>query len=339
MYPSTGRRERRGRLAAACVAAALGGCAAAVLPAGPALASPVTFTATSSDATLAPGATATFPDYQPPKPPGNLRSAGIVDGLLRLRWDPGYDNVAVTGYAVYLGTRLLATVTATQYATYPPPPVAGVTYRVRAVDAAGNPSPYATLTLGRTVDPPPAPAPPTGLRLSPGVDRTTVTWDAPADPLAVAGYDVSVDGFDAGATSAGHLTVLATGFGLIKASVRAFDARGVRSAPAETSLVLDPLPGVEFRPPTAPADVRGRATPTTVTFGWTASTDDTGVLCYETYQDGRLVFVVPGTSITVPRTRPYGDFTISVRAVDRWGNRSPLVSGGFSVDPPPPAEP
>ena len=82
--------------------------------------------------TLAPVADTTAPTAP------TLSASGTTQTATNLSWSGATDNVGVTGYEVYRGTTLLATVTTTTYA------VAGLTastayaFTVKAKDAAGN---------------------------------------------------------------------------------------------------------------------------------------------------------------------------------------------------------
>ncbi|WP_436498622.1 fibronectin type III domain-containing protein [Actinokineospora sp. HUAS TT18] len=79
-------------------------------------------------------------DDEPPTTPGNLRATGVTDTTASLSWDAAVDNVGVTGYDVFNGTTLAASVAGSS-AT-----VSGLTanttysFTVQAKDAAGNKS-------------------------------------------------------------------------------------------------------------------------------------------------------------------------------------------------------
>ncbi|MGP4025547.1 RICIN domain-containing protein [Actinomadura sp. 3N407] len=83
--------------------------------------------------------------------------------------------------------------------------------------------------------------------------------------------------------------------------------------------------GGDDQAPTAPGDPAASAVEaTSVTLGWTASTDDTGVTGYQIYRDSTLVATVPGTSTSHTDTglTPETSYTYTVRAVDAAGNQS-----------------
>ncbi|MED7926197.1 glycosyl hydrolase family 18 protein [Nonomuraea sp. LP-02] len=77
-------------------------------------------------------------DTTAPSVPGNLRSTGVTSSSVSLAWNASTDNVAVTGYEVYRGSTLVATVTETAYTDTGLAASTAYTYTVRARDAAGN---------------------------------------------------------------------------------------------------------------------------------------------------------------------------------------------------------
>ncbi|MEU6728145.1 glycosyl hydrolase family 18 protein [Nonomuraea wenchangensis] len=77
-------------------------------------------------------------DTTAPTVPGNLRSTGVTSNSVSLDWNASTDNVAVTGYEVYRGSTLVATVADTAYTDTGLAASTAYTYTVRARDAAGN---------------------------------------------------------------------------------------------------------------------------------------------------------------------------------------------------------
>jgi hypothetical protein len=181
-------------------------------------------------------------DVQPPTTPANLR--GIPQGnTFTLQWEAATDDRGVTGYEIYTntGSGPMATVTATSFSMPPPPPMV-MTFGVRAIDAAGNRSPFATFGLGTPPDVTP-PGPPGNLILSgPGDGFFTVRWDAPRDDQFVAGYEVALNGRVV--RLVGNTTALVpySGFGTYMVAVRAFDGAGNFSAAAQIGIAIDPPP-------------------------------------------------------------------------------------------------
>jgi glucose/arabinose dehydrogenase len=95
-------------------------------------------------------------------------------------------------------------------------------------------------------------------------------------------------------------------------------------------------PAADTTPPTVPGDPRtSNLTCDTVTFAWSASTDDVGVAWYDVYHDGQLIKSVSGgtlsTSLTVVPTVTWG---LYVNARDAAGNVS-QASKTVNITPPP----
>jgi len=79
-------------------------------------------------------------DTLAPSVPQNLTASSISSSEVALSWLPSTDNVKVTGYEVFRDEVKLATVTSTTYADKTVSATKNYTYKVRALDAAGNAS-------------------------------------------------------------------------------------------------------------------------------------------------------------------------------------------------------
>ncbi|MEQ6902448.1 LamG-like jellyroll fold domain-containing protein, partial [Nocardioides sp. YIM 152588] len=111
--------------------------------------------------------TAGLPDTTPPTAPSGLTVTVGSSTLLNVAWTASTDDVGVDSYVVERcqGTACatfdpVATPTATSYADGDVVPDASYSYRVMAVDAAGNASDYSAVASAST---PPAPTGPPGL--------------------------------------------------------------------------------------------------------------------------------------------------------------------------------
>jgi chitodextrinase len=89
------------------------------------------------------------PDTTPPTTPGNLAGTALSGTSVRLTWSASSDGVGVTGYRVYRGGALLATVGGgvLTYTDGTAAPSTTYQYQVSAVDAAGNESPRASVSV------------------------------------------------------------------------------------------------------------------------------------------------------------------------------------------------
>ncbi|RVX38457.1 chitinase [Nonomuraea polychroma] len=174
-------------------------------------------------------------DTTAPSVPGNLRSTGVTSTSVALAWNASTDNVAVTGYEVYRGSTLIATVTGTTHTDTGLTAATAYTYTVRARDAAGNrsaaSSPVTATTTGGGGDTT-APSVPGSLR-STGVTSNSVSlaWNASTDNVAVTGYEIYRGGtLITTVTGTTHTDTGLSANTAYSYTVRARDAAGNRSA-------------------------------------------------------------------------------------------------------------
>ena len=94
------------------------------------------------------------PDTEPPTVPGNLRAPSVTSASVTLAWDASTDNVAVAGYDVFRDGNALSSTGGTTVLDTTVAPGTAYTYTVRARDAAGNASGFASVSV--TTPQPPA---------------------------------------------------------------------------------------------------------------------------------------------------------------------------------------
>ncbi|WP_061293855.1 discoidin domain-containing protein [Herbidospora cretacea] len=171
-------------------------------------------------------------DTQAPSAPGNLVYTEPASGQIRLAWNASTDNVGVTGYDVYRGGQLIASV-AGNVLTYTDsqPATATVTYFVRAKDAASNVSgnSNSVTRTGQSTGDTQAPTTPGNLAYTePGSGQIRLTWTASTDNVAVTGYDIIRNGSAAGSVSGSTLVFTDTqpATATVTYLVRARDAAG-----------------------------------------------------------------------------------------------------------------
>ena len=137
----------------------------------------------------------TVTDTQAPTAPTNVAASGTTASTTNLSWTAATDNVGVTGYNIYQGTTLKATVTTTSYSVTGLTALTAYSFSVKAKDAAGNISAASSsvnvTTLATTTTDTQAPTAPTNLVASGTTATTTnLSWTAATDNVGVTGYSV-----------------------------------------------------------------------------------------------------------------------------------------------------
>ncbi|MEV8038135.1 discoidin domain-containing protein [Streptomyces sp. NPDC086182] len=131
-------------------------------------------------------------DTQAPTAPSNLALTEPATGQIKLTWNAASDDTAVTGYDIYAGGQLRASV-AGNVLTYTDTQPAGseITYFVRAKDAAGNVSSNSnSVTRPGSGGDTQAPTAPGNLAYTQSGSDVKLTWQASSDNVKVTGYDV-----------------------------------------------------------------------------------------------------------------------------------------------------
>ncbi|OMP31648.1 fibronectin type III domain-containing protein [Mangrovimonas sp. DI 80] len=272
-------------------------------------------------------------DSTAPTAPTNLNSSNITASGLDLGWSASTDNVGVVNYEVFQDGQSIGfsggalsfsvgNLTAnTQYG-----------FMVVALDAAGNASSASTELLVTTLfsSDSTAPTAPTNLNSSnitaSGLD---LGWSASTDNVGVVNYEVFQDGqsigFSGGALSfsVGNLTAN-TQYGF---TVVAFDAAGNASS-VSTELLVTTLSSSDSIAPTAPSELfANNITANSLVLGWTASSDNVGVVNYEVFQDGQSIGFSSGAlSFSIGGLTAETDYGFTVVALDAAGNSSAASS-------------
>src|SRR5437773_2141072 len=130
------------------------------------------------------------PDTQPPTAPGTLTATAVSGSQINLSWVASMDNVGVTGYPVErcqgAGCTSFAPIGTAAGTTYSDAGLganSSYSYRVRATDAAGNPSGYSNVASATTPAPVAGPAAAPGINAGAGAtgELGRATWRASAD--------------------------------------------------------------------------------------------------------------------------------------------------------------
>ncbi|WP_170245948.1 endonuclease [Tenacibaculum adriaticum] len=137
----------------------------------------------------------TSSDNEVPTVPTNVVANNITMTTIDFSWDASSDNVAVTGYDIFVDGILKAQTTATNIT------ISGLTsnttyaFTVLAKDLINNKSAQSTAVNATTLQDSEAPTIPTNLVASDITDTSfRLTWDASSDNVAVTSYDIYLDG-------------------------------------------------------------------------------------------------------------------------------------------------
>ncbi|WP_068619093.1 glycosyl hydrolase family 18 protein [Paenibacillus tuaregi] len=135
-------------------------------------------------------------DTQAPTAPTGLKSTAKTASSVTLSWSASTDNVGVTGYDVYNGSTLAASVTGTTATIIGLKANTAYSFTVKAKDAAGNVSAASaavSVTTDNTNTPGDTTAPTTPSNLastSVTANSVSLSWTASTDNVGVVGYDV-----------------------------------------------------------------------------------------------------------------------------------------------------
>ena len=167
------------------------------------------------------------------------------------------------------------------------------------------------------------PSAPTGLSLSgASANSLSLAWSAASDNVAVAGYELYLNGSKVGTTSATSygFSGLACGTSYTLA-VAAYDAAGNRSPQA--SVLASTSPCADTLAPTTPGPLlQTGAGESSISLSWAPALDNVGVAGYGVYLDGSRVGTTAFTSYTLGNLACGRSYTLAVDAYDAAGNRS-----------------
>ena len=260
-------------------------------------------------------------DEEAPTAPVNL-AAVPSETSISLSWTASTDNVAVTGYTLYLDGDSLKTLTETNFNVTGLS--AGTEYKlaVEAFDAAGNKSSKAEIIVltNQAIDEE-APTAPANLAAVPSETSIALSWTASTDNAAVTGYTLYLDGDSLKTLTETNFNVTGLSAGTeYTLAVEAFDAAGNKSSKAE--IRVSTTTPADNTAPTAPANLVAEPAETSIALSWTASTDNVGVAGYVVYLNGDSLQTVTETSWTVSGLSSETEYTLAVEAFDEAGNKS-----------------
>ena len=271
-------------------------------------------------------------DTTPPTAPRSLQALSVSQTEVRLSWSASTDNVGIAKYEIRRGAGRGVRFESTQTAYADTTVHAGsyYVYRVRAVDTAGNKSPWSESAVVQVRDGKDtvAPTAPTQLRAQPdSATQVTLTWNASTDNVGVTRYQVLREGRMVADVTATRWvdTSAQAGTGYVY-HVRALDAANNASPLSESAQVrTPPLPDTEA--PGAPSALSARAQGSSqIELRWGASTDNVGIDRYEIFRVGGkgVLASVNATTYVDKGLTPGTTYSYQVRAADAANNYSPL---------------
>ncbi len=266
------------------------------------------------------------PDTQAPTVPTNLVASNTTQTTTDLSWNASSDNVGVTGYDVYQGATLIASLTGLTYQVTGLTAGTSYSFSVRAKDTAGNVSGESNIVNVTTdvfVDSTP-PSTPSNLTASNTTQTSTdLNWTASTDNVGVFSYDV----YEGPTVIANVVNTNYQVTGLNASTSYSFtvvarDVAGNQSSASNIANIttLDPP---DTQAPSAPTNLTAsNTTQSSTDLSWTASTDNVGVTAYDVYQGAAVIATVSTTNFQVTGLSANTGYNFSVIAKDAAGNES-----------------
>ncbi len=265
-------------------------------------------------------------DTVPPTVPTGLTTTGATDASISLSWTASTDNVGVTGYKIFRNGAQVGTSLTPGYTDSGLAASTMYTYTVSAYDAVGNDSAQsAQLIVSTTASPDTTPpSVPTGLTTTGASDSSvSLSWTASTDNVAVTGYKIFRGGAQVGTSpTASYTDSGLTASTMYSYTVSAYDAANNNSAQS-AALVVSTNTTVDTTPPSVPTGLMQTAsTSTSISLGWTASTDDVGVTGYTIFRAGTQVGTSATTMYTDTGLTDSTSYSYTVSAYDAAMNNS-----------------
>ncbi len=295
----------------------------------------------NASALTTPGVSATPTDLTPPAAPTGLAGAR-GDGRVVLSWTANTEG-DLASYRVVRDGVVVATVNApaTGYTDTGLTNDTAYSYRLVAVDTAGNASPASTPAVSATPTDLTAPATPAGLTAVRGDSSVALSWTAGSEN-DIASYRVVRDGVEVATVNAPATSYTDPGLTngtTYRYQLRAVDTHG-NASPASTPAVS--ATPTDLTPPAAPVGLATTRGDGGAVLSWTPNTE-ADLASYRVYRDGVQVAVVPAGTTTWTDSGLTNDraYAYSLVAVDTSGNASARSAtvGATPTDLTPPAAP
>jgi chitodextrinase len=281
-------------------------------------------------------------DATPPSQPTGLVASPVAgQNRVDLTWTASSDNVGVTGYRIYRdgSTTPLDSVggSTTTYSDTSVSPGTQYTYRVTAVDAAGNESAASDPATTSSADTIP-PQPPTSVTATAiSETRIDLSWSGASDNVGVTGYQIFRNGSSTPIAAVGASPTTYSDTGLTAATtysytIKAVDASGNTSDPSSAASATT----LDTTAPTPPTSVTATAiSETRIDLSWSGANDNVGVTGYRIFRNGGTnpIATVGASPTTYSDTGLSAGTTYSytIKAVDAAGNVSTASSAASAT--------
>jgi len=281
----------------------------------------------------------------PPTAPGNLTAAAVSTTQINLSWAASTTTVGLANYIVQRcqgagcsNFTQIATTPGTAYNNTGLTSGNSYSYRVRAVDTAGNTSTFSNIATAVAQSPQPPTAPGNLTAMAASASQINLSWIASTSNVGIAYYAVrrcqgpGCTNFAQIGTSAGT-TYNDTGLTASSSysyQVQAVDSSGNASTFSNSAAATTQA----SQAPTAPSNLTAIAAGTSqINLSWIASTSNVGIAYYAVWRcqgAGCTNFVQiaaqAGTTYSDTGLTASSSYSYQVQAVDKTGNLSPYSS-------------
>ncbi len=288
------------------------------------------------------------PDSTPPTVPTGLFAGGVTATTISLSWAPSTDpDSPVAGYNISRNGTMVGTSASASYTDTGLMSGTLYGYTVSAYDPSGNTSAESNPVSAQTTDVTPPTVPSGFMQTAATTTSISLSWTASTDPDSpVAGYDVYRGGTKLGTSASPSYTDTGLAAGMTYSyTVSAYDPTGNTSAQSAAFGASTSVP-VDTTPPSVPSGlVATGATTTSISLGWTASTDpDSAVAGYNVYRGGTKVGTSASASYTDSGLMAGTTYSYTVSAFDPSNNTSAqstalMTATNMAPDTTPPSVP
>lgn len=264
----------------------------------------------------------TVNDTTAPSGPTSLTEDAVSDTTIDISWTASTDNVAVSGYEIFVDDVSTATTASTSYQLTTLTPETTYAIKVRAYDEAGNNSAYSNTVNSTTEAAPAAPAFSTHPATQSVDDGSNASFTVAATGNPAPTYQWQVNTGASWANVSGETSTTYTFAVSLSDSGNQYRCVATNTEGSATSNVAV-LTVNDIIAPSVPAGLTLiNKDDTSVEFSWSASTDDTAVTGYRVFVDGLEDGTTASTSYTATGLSASTEYDFTVAAYDAATNES-----------------